>query len=761
MILNKILKIIFIVSLFIFYLFYGIYLLKYFNVNIIELYIFIISYSLLGFTLINVFLVSLYWDVLSKKKGPPGPLGLKGDEGEQGNDGFCSSEYNIMYALLKVKESVADVIKNNSNLKIEDVYNKDNNKLINDTYDRMINRIIQSKEFSTLLFKPEENNNNLKYGKTLRELIMYIKSIINEWSLQILKLNKGQEFFKTFDANFTLSTQIENYYKNEILKYDIWYWGSRKPFRPLEIEVMRQTEFMKNNSKIQNSAFPIEDKPAIDVLLIDFTDYNKDNLTFLWNGEKMPDTLDNFNDWEKGVEGIYSNFILPEIYIPKIQKRNGRTFYPITCIMLEGDEDNKTNTMKYTILVSGDVVIPDRFTNLWRDRKQKHSTKGDGRKSDGKYAGMFWRLESSNSEYRTLGDIFWSREGDVSSFVDRENNLRLLKERFKFNEPDKYEGIVALPLKYLKEVDQSRMPIWSYRFRGSGDRFYRSKHQVDIFTNANFINSPIIFNVFLRLKNAAYSDRKLSYAENNLYGPDTPDGGKFYDIEYDKLNLLNNPLKDLEIENSDLGFGYYGYPHLTDNKYSIFNFLGLVPEGMIVNVNNNRKLYIKHYGGKDINRFNIFKFNTETNKFDKALKAITATDVEFGILKETDLRYSFLVEVDNNNDEYIRFKSYKYPGAGYLSYITNITNTHFDKARGNRPGGVTIDHTKSIFKLTPGKGPINNNNNKLFKFITATGMTFNKKNKRVKVNDAEYPGSNLKFTNRNNEINDSGRCTIS
>lgn len=746
--LKEILGYIFILGLIAFYIYYGSHLSSNFKESS-EIIIFYIAYVLFGITLLNMVMVSVYWEVLSKKRGPPGPRGIMGESGDEGGEGHCTLDHNIMFALLKIKEAVANIVNDNTgdNVKLEDIYNKDENRLTNSMFDGVINRIVQSKEFDTILLRPDTND-TIKYGKTLKDITGYLKSIIGDWSLNMINMPGGIDFFVNIDGSFTDTVELEKYFHNEIEKYDIWYWGGTRVFKPMEIEVMRQTQFASNgdsNNMMQNSAFPMEDLPLIDIMEIKYSDNDTSNLEWLWGSKGLNEPLDNFSGWRNNSPGIYSEYIKPAIYIPKVKTINNKRYYPIGCVMIEEDENNKTNKIKKTLLVSGDVIIPKNLTLMWLDRKQQNALKGGNEPSDGHTAGVFYRLESDNINYKTLGDIFHSNGGndkERKNFLDKlEENKKRLIAKFNFNNPELYTGPVALPISVLTEIAKKNVPEWSYKFNGS--RFYHSRNQIDLFIGNN--NS---YNI-LRLQNATYNNKPLTASNGGQIGNKSSSGGKLYTINMEKLKIRNNPLKETEAENNDLGFGYYGYPYLMTDKYSIFNFLDLVPEGLIINYNNNRKLYLRHYGGKDINRYNIFKYDTDTNRFDKALCAYGPTNISFKRLKPNDPRFSFTVFPDDKDTRFLRFSNYAYPDDGYLKYISQLTNTNYDNAKNERPGGISIDHTNSTFKLEKGKGLLSENNAKLFMFLPAHGRGFNENNKELKRIDFSkhnYPGANKNYT---------------
>lgn len=802
--LKKILSILFILSIILFYIYYGARLSDSFKTKI-EVILFVISYILFGLTLLNIILISIYWEKLSKKRGPPGQRGFKGNDGVEGVRGECSVDHNIMYALIKIKKSIVYTVLSKTTLLEEKIYNKKTNKLKNNFLDNIIERIVKSKQFDTILLKPDINI-NIKYGKSLRDIIGYIKSIVNKWIIDILTLPGGKNFITSIDATFTITPQIENYFKNEIEKYDIWYWGGTRIFKPLKALIMRQTEYKDKNGKIyQNTAYPVEDKPRIDFISIKYSDYNTSNLNWLWDSDGIKDAEPWKDVWKNALNtkygGTYGYYKRPAIYIPKVKTINNQRYYPLGCVMIERDENNKTNKIKKTLLVTGDVIIPKKYTLMWIDRKKMHLTK-DNDPSDGKRAGVFWRIESHDPNYATLGDLFWgikvsdsryakllgsaigigtasvlgnafsfgslslttggadvSATIGLSSEVSKENpdkarkkftkpgyNYNKLKTKISIEHPEKYVGIVALPKEYLIKEKINNFPIWSYKLHSS-DTYY-SNYMVDIFQS----DKPDDTYNILRAKNGMYRKDILHNTEKS-FGPNSTKGGTFYRINKKKLYIYNNPIKTTEKINNKYGaIGWYGYPFINVDKYSIFKFMGLVPEGMIINLNNNRKLYIKHVSGDYLNRYNIFKYNIKSKKFDKALRVITPDLINYSKIRENgvslDDDFSFIIEKDNDNNKYIRIKNIKYINDGYLEYLTNITNTNYDINKNDRPGGITIDHMESKFKLSKGKGLNTPDNNKLYIFMSTYGPKFNNDTNNTinKLKKYNFPNQTINYT---------------
>ena len=100
-------------------------------------------------------------------------------------------------------------------------------------------------------------------------------------------------------------------------------------------------------------------------------------------------------------------------------------------------------------------------------------------------------------------------------------------------------------------------------------------------------------------------------------------GRQFRKIKQSCLTIPNNndaSIKEIEDNTSKLGIGWYGHPYKLDPKYSIFTFLGVVPEGVIVHQATGRRFYIIYCGKEDPNIYNVLDFNEHTKLYDNALQ---------------------------------------------------------------------------------------------------------------------------------------------
>lgn len=724
------------------------------------LIIYWLAYCLLGFTIINVVILGNFWGVLVNKQGPPGPRGPIGEDGDTGLPGKCTLDHNVAYTMKSVMESVVNkVLDKYPDTQPNEIVNMETLKLTNSYFNDKIERIIGSKQYEVLLSVPESNDNNpnnlsnekrLTFGKSLDELTGYIAGVVSLWVEGILESGKeldtngkayGLLFFTDRTAQTDIHNKIQTFFSNEIEKYDIWYWGSTRVFRPLKAEICRQGSNPGNSGMgIPNTRFPVPDRPVLEIREITYSDRDTSKLTFLWNSEDMDDVIGPPNGLNDSSSGIYSNYKKPGMYIPKVIIEGKRKFYPIGCVIIEEDDSEKTLETKKTILVSGDVIMPTEFIPTWWDSRKPTIGEilfkilggiSDARiavecRSDGKYGGRFFTpmYGSNNQEYVSLGDIFLSHRlfiekkisDNSSTHIDGDNkyisNADILKY-FGYND-NNYYGPVLIPRKYLEVIGENMTPIHAIRSN--------YHYQVDIIASSNTNAS---YNM-LRTK------RFLQQKKGKILSMIKANPEPFYKIKpaYTSVNY-NVKVKEPDTQYNDLGIGWFGHPSKQMRQYSIFAYLGLMPEGVITHKQSGRKYYISHYGGLDVNRFVVFKWFPAKSNFTKSLKVINSEVIIESNLSATDTRFQWFIDTDKTDNTYIRLISYKYPNK-YLTLSYDIppywnkhmkpTNSKDTSLQSVRPIGISMDHTQLIPQLTSIKGPINNTNKTLFQLTPSYGV---------------------------------------
>lgn len=750
-----------------------------------------VGYILLGITVGFILLLSKFWAILINKRGPPGIRGIPGEDGERGEEGQCSKRDNLIYTTKNIKENLNKLfienirkMNNYEDIKNKVFYNSNENKLTNNFLEQRINLIITSKQFENILLTPPNNsktkekinyNRINRIGKTLEDLNSYIYSNFAEWVNHVMTLPNGVEFLTTPTAYPDINIDIENYFNNEVEKYDIWYWGSTRVFRPLKAEVCRK-RFRKNNdgSVDINARFPLPDRPRIEIMTIEYSDKDTSKLTKLWSADGLKINGD-LKDWKfdkkKRGNDKYSKLSEPGIYIPKIYKEPGskKIYYPIGMVAIEENPNKKSDTVKTTILVSGDVIIPDEYKLAYIDKKTDSLKKNGKGFHEGLKQGIFLQVNTSHPDYRVLGDLFLNIEelNTNSNDLDRYNNIGIASDYniinnfeekkdlsyyevldyFGYNNPDKeYWGIVALPKICLKKIiinkkTVNRKPVFSsfqhHRYCEGRKLLLVQKRlrreygcnrlpkKIDHLYSFNIIDAMEsskpneTYNIIRAFNKGRNNDesRKL-----NMIWDSTYENQSFYTIkdkytkpEYDITKIPDNEIKE---EYNMLGMGWMGHPLKEERKYSIFAYLGLIPEGIIMHRDSGRKFYIKHYGGMDMNKFVLYTWNENSKKYNKAIKVQSVNDVIFSELQATDQRFQFSIQVDPSDKNIIRLRSIFLPeyflNIKYdLNKNFNLNNNQEDNKIGLlRPKGINVSHIKPLITLTKFGGAINNTKNK-------------------------------------------------
>ena len=170
-------------------------------------------------TLANIFITIYYYFVMKDKTGPRGIRGPRGDKGDTGKDGKCNVGCRNNICVNSMMTAIANAINNaeiesgnpNSNFTVQDIHNL--------YIKEKIKSMCQSTEFQQLIpYKGAKN------------LIAYMSNIWADIAKRIYDAG-GIAYFKTIGAENDWDWVEENPW-NEFKKYDIYYWGLTKDYRP-------------------------------------------------------------------------------------------------------------------------------------------------------------------------------------------------------------------------------------------------------------------------------------------------------------------------------------------------------------------------------------------------------------------------------------------------------------------------------------------------------------------------------------------------
>jgi hypothetical protein len=178
-----------------------------------ELIIFWLLYSITIFTIINVIISSYFYFALRNKKGPTGSRGDTGEAGNVGEAGLCAVDCRNKICRDKIMTDILDQINKEAGnpdppIKLNNVYIK-----------QRVKQMCNSREYNE--YSPYRGPN---------DLIKFLGNTWREWVSAIYKAG-GRQYFESIGAENEWKWVKDNPF-NEIKKYDIFYWGMGKGYRP-------------------------------------------------------------------------------------------------------------------------------------------------------------------------------------------------------------------------------------------------------------------------------------------------------------------------------------------------------------------------------------------------------------------------------------------------------------------------------------------------------------------------------------------------
>lgn len=546
-----------------------------------------VVYTILWITGINIVTIGYFWSVIMKKTGPPGIRGPIGEMGKIGMEGSCNISAAKLHCMKTLNDYINNLYKANTNT---DILNIDTQTFPCLYLNEKIQSLAGSKQYNVIISDLSNDN------KGVDNLVNYLKSIWKIWFELIYNATAVPGIWFTDEYGDEVGGSDYDWVGSnpfdEIKKYDIYYWGITRDFRPLKAELCRSNA-VRGDSKFPKHHLPQKQDEQVQRLkVVETNDYYKTG-----------DTRNN----DDNQDGSW--------WSPKRKLNMGEEYFPVGDIMAIGSndpviEDKKTiidtysfvdNRMKNgpdmrTILVAGDVVDPIGYKD-----------------SSNPYA--YWKTAKIMTPicpegYTSMGDV------STSALVNGKLN------KFK-----------CLPTECVEEIAPG--PVWQEN--GQPTQWNRYNKWMDwsnvlpdySYTWYNSINVLNRWDSGVKEPNTSNGYNLMRGSEGKGMGAG---GYPWYKIKKSCMvkvpnraipDLPNIPVaatKEVEEINGDLGIGWYGHPYKLDPKYSIFSFLNLVPEGMIVNKGTGHRFYIIHTEGFDINLFNILTYNNNTSKFDGSLQ---------------------------------------------------------------------------------------------------------------------------------------------
>lgn len=666
-----------------------------------------IAYMFVGLSVGLIIILIYLWGDLQGKVGPPGPRGPPGDTGEDGIPGECDDSHTVLGIMYTIREAIQQRVTQSADKQPVKVIT-DDGKLVNIFLEMRLQQMATSNQLSVIL----------ETGKSVADITAYLKGVWLTWVDAIIKLPKGQDLFTTVDAQADISPEVAEYFSKEVEKYDIWYWGTTPVFRPLKAEVCRRSSVYNSatGTATPNAYLPQPDRPEVEFMEIEYSDRDTSKLTVLYDTTGMPATNpDRANRWESVTDTPTGYVSQPLFCIPKSVTKGKQIYYPICQVVVESNPKYMTDTKKKTILVSGDIIIPTTLEQVWSG-KSADSDKGVTAE------GVFYKVSTQAPGYICLGDYFLNKgqittSGNKAQMPTATDALRFLGYDLVTGKILRaYRGIVAVPNKCIEKLERMPVPVWKYQMAPG------AANHVAIFESENASEG------YYALRIGQYGNTTDTIIQGNAHYQITDKCTQSFD---------DIPVKELESAFNDLGIGWFGHPAKQDHKYSIFSYLGIMPEGVITHRSSGRKYYIKHYGGNDANKYIIVKWSSEEGDFVQSLKAISdSTVVIESQISPSDKAQQWLIERDTSSRQYFRLKSVMFPNK-YLSLDYNIGLGWNKYANSDaslsgedksllplRPKGVSVSHTDVLPKLVGAKGSISAANKTLFSNMPAYGVNY-------------------------------------
>jgi len=583
-----------------------------------------IVYTIMCSTFTNVFLLAYFWGVVHKKKGPTGLRGPIGEKGAIGLKGKCELDLVEAYLIKELMQQIDDLYfaKTNQHLINTDNYTTPcaylNNKIAVMAGSRQYKTIYKNLyiSYNPKLYDTDEFNTETQQTDTkpIASIIFYLKNIWKDWFNLIYNSSGSGSWFtdKYADEDYAWSGSDPFL---EIRKYDVYYWGLTRNFRPLKAEICRTTDFKKQNSK-----FPIINQvlePRLKVIQTnDYYSLRKEGT-------------------EQSFDGIFLGLSKPSsgpvagIWSPNKVTVNADTFYPVGDILTKDLKQTKKNDtivgdIKYkadgengpdmkTILVSGDVVDPIGYTVLDSTAVDKESDEN-----------IDLSVLECPRGYKGLGTVAKSAKHDY-------NNFKCIPE-------DCVEEVVSLTPS--KKIWHKEDPWYNHNiFQSNYGWNYDYVYYVNVLEDQNIEALPgNSYNFF-----SIFEKKKPFYKIKDSCLTPPPDAKKA-------------AMKTVESKYNDLGIGWHGHPYKLDPKYSIFSFLGLAPEGMIVHSGTGRRYYAIHYGGEESSIY-IVLMNDDTGKYTKAFRSNSdekKTTIEMKKISKKDTRQQWRFILEPNDKKHFK-----------------------------------------------------------------------------------------------------------
>jgi hypothetical protein len=519
--------------------------------DFIVYFLFWLLYIITIATFINIIIVVNYYLVMKDKTGTPGTQGPVGDAGDSGDAGLCDPACRDSICENQILDMISTELQKkttgSSKLRFNNIYIKSK-----------IKQMCASDEFKQLV--PYNGPYNL---------VNYLKDIWKIWFNNLYEAG-GSKYFETISAENEFDWLSENPFF-EIKKYDVFYWGMGKQYRP----------------KVVNKCY-------------DSIDGNNPDLTSSGSILRVSKTTlyDKLGD-DSGARAVNRvSFWRPRQFTYK-----GAVYYPVGDLAIgPSTKNDNIRTTKYvgrisfplplkgpnreTILVSGDVKGPIDYNLVWKNNSGKQF--------------WIWRPIAPKN-YISLGDV-----------ITYNANPPLTGEKAPIRCVFQDLTIRATP---------NGNVLWSSY--GSPNAIntmllgFKPNTALGSFEGANKANC---YNLFRAVVGLNVNNIPASDINGSFYYLDESK----YDTEYIIGADVGNPPSNKDA--NKVGKGYINFPK-KDAKYSILPYLNLKNNAVLKHQMTNIKLNAKLIPNAISNAYLISKDDKCLNYAEKTVK-LDACDEE-------------------------------------------------------------------------------------------------------------------------------------
>ena len=384
-----------------------------------KIYINILLFLVVLSTVLGI-IINIYSIIKNHNKvGNMGDVGIEGEQGKEGSNGRCNSKCGQKVCYLNVVEYANEIFKKEVQI-LEKLDKPSEKKIINKYFLDKINNICNSDDYFAILTKEHKKKPNEQ------KLINYIKDIISKWIVLIIQGNletiNNKDTLKVTDNEgvfFLTSKNLKFEYLDsynpkiifELKKYDIFNWGNSTIIKRKKYTI-----------KSDNLKHPKPDEARLYVVKSNNYKpiYNAQSKKDIWDVKKCPynqlgvnmDNPDNLkkciyinkNSYKKSYHNTWKSdeYFKPQelsLYMPlPFKNKNNQNFYPVGSVwrgqnnydkpeystnlpesdsfcgdgqgLDQSNQHLNKGPEKETILVSGDVVSPEKYKLIWSSKKK-------------------------------------------------------------------------------------------------------------------------------------------------------------------------------------------------------------------------------------------------------------------------------------------------------------------------------------------------------------------------------------------------------